>query len=438
MYNSPMKSIFVSILLYASMFTLSLLFHMTETSILSTTNPRIKASNYRKSFINNTIYLKDSYKLMMTIVLLLELILDYFATLTMENIISEVSPNTIVQLGVLVFFIVKNILLSMVFKTIAVSYCDTIAIYTSQFFLPFFIIFKFIGNIIMKISDFLIRQFAGKYDHSNNFNNKIREILFMIQDSNTSKEIEEVEIAQYFLSLYQLQIKQIMIQISEFPLIELPEDQPIQYIDDRILKYALNHDYVIIWQEDINNIIGVICIKDYLIIKQSKNYNLNTLLKEPKFILSSLTADRCLEWFKKENTEILCVVNSLGDFCGVITFDHITKEIFHYDQNKNIIPINDNEVLILGNINIRNINRKMDWEIPYDHMSISGLFTYINHSLPIQNQKIIVENYGINLKEVTNGKIQKVHISRISNEDSNTKFTEIEMDQSQNDNEEEE
>ncbi len=433
-----MKSIFVSILLYASMFTLSLLFHMTETSILSTTNPRIKASNYRKSFINNTIYLKDSYKLMMTIVLLLELILDYFATLTMENIISEVSPNTIVQLGVLVFFIVKNILLSMVFKTIAVSYCDTIAIYTSQFFLPFFIIFKFIGNIIMKISDFLIRQFAGKYDHSNNFNNKIREILFMIQDSNTSKEIEEVEIAQYFLSLYQLQIKQIMIQISEFPLIELPEDQPIQYIDDRILKYALNHDYVIIWQEDINNIIGVICIKDYLIIKQSKNYNLNTLLKEPKFILSSLTADRCLEWFKKENTEILCVVNSLGDFCGVITFDHITKEIFHYDQNKNIIPINDNEVLILGNINIRNINRKMDWEIPYDHMSISGLFTYINHSLPIQNQKIIVENYGINLKEVTNGKIQKVHISRISNEDSNTKFTEIEMDQSQNDNEEEE
>ena len=433
-----MKSIFVSILLYASMFTLSLLFHMTETSILSTTNPRIKASNYRKSFINNTIYLKDSYKLMMTIVLLLELILDYFATLTMENIISEVSQNTIVQLGVLVFFIVKNILLSMVFKTIAVSYCDTIAIYTSQFFLPFFIIFKFIGNIIMKISDFLIRQFAGKYDHSNNFNNKIREILFMIQDSNTSKEIEEVEIAQYFLSLYQLQIKQIMIQISEFPLIELPEDQPIQYIDDRILKYALNHDYVIIWQEDINNIIGVICIKDYLIIKQSKNYNINTLLKEPKFILSSLTADRCLEWFKKENTEILCVVNSLGDFCGVITFDHITKEIFHYDQNKNIIPINDNEVLILGNINIRNINRKMNWEIPYDHMSISGLFTYINHSLPIQNQKIIVENYGIHLKEVTNGKIQKVHISRINNEDSNTKFTEIEIDQSLDSDEEEE
>ncbi len=433
-----MKSMFISILLYAAMFTLSLLFHMTETSILSTTNPRIKASNYRKSFINNTIYLKDSYKLMMTIILLLELILDYFSTLTMENIISEVSQNTIVQFGVLIFFIVKNILLSMVVKTISVSYCDTIAIYTSQFFLPFFIVFKFIGNIIMKISDFLIKQFAGKYDHTNNFNNKIREILFMIQDSNTSKEIEEVEIAQYFLSLYQLQIKQIMIQISEFPLIELPEDQPIQYIDDRILKYALNHDYVIIWQEDINNIIGLICIKDYLIIKQSKNYNLNTLLKEPKFILASLTADRCLEWFKKENTEILCVVNSLGDFCGVITFDHITKEIFHYDQNKNIIPINDNEVLILGNINIRNINRKMNWEIPYDHMSISGLFTYINHSLPIQNQKIVVENYGIHLKEVTNGKIQKVHISKINSEDNSTKFTEIEMDQTSEYNENEE
>lgn len=338
---------------------------------------------------------------------------------------------------------IKTIILSMVFKTISLSYCDSVAVYTSQIFLPFFIAFKFLGNIIIIISEYLIKPFVNKYNSQSNFNSKIKEIIFIMQDNNMEKEIEEIAIAEYFLGLYQLQIKQIMIQISEFPCIELTDENllanyRIQSICDTLDNYAKDHDYVIVWQKDINNIIGVICIKDYLILRDSRNYSLRSLLKDPKFIVSFITADRCLEWFKKEDTEILCVVNDFGDFCGVITFDQITKEIFQYDKNKNIIPLDDGGVLILGNINIRNINRKMNWQMPYDYMSISGLVFHLTHSLPMQNQKITVENYTIHFKEVVNGRIQNAHISKINDDFLRENILEVPMEDSDSDDSNEE
>ena len=73
--------------------------------------------------------------------------------------------------------------------------------------------------------------------------------------------------------------------------------------------------------------------------------------------------------FKREKKRIGFVVDEYGDVKGLVTLDDILEEIvgeFSYDDDKekDILRISDNTYLIDGSVQIREINRILNWKLP--------------------------------------------------------------------------
>lgn len=379
--------------------------HLLEISLLSTTNARIKSSNFSHFFKKQALNFKKDLKTALIIILILELIFDYFLTISIDRLSTQFNEK-IYKPMFLSIIIIKKIFVFIFFKNLALSYCNSIAIIISNVLYPIFLPLKPIGKIIGFFTNLFIRPFENK-EHTT-IDNKIKEIILMLEDD--SNYLEEVEAAQYFLGLRELQVQQIMIPIQKCGEIEWNDDQ--ETFQDE-MSQLLHHDYVIVWTKKIDMVIGIIDVKDYLIFLYRKDNSMHSLLHKPKFITSTIKADNCLKWIKRDNTDVLCVVNSLGSICGLVTFEDISKRIFQYNEDNNIIKLSD-KVLILGNCNIRSINRKMHWNIPKDYTSISGLF-FDYTVLPEKNTKICIGEYEFTILEVNQNKIIKTTIRKIDN-----------------------
>jgi putative hemolysin len=375
-----------------------------EISLLSTTAAKIKSSNFSNVFKTPVLKIKKDLKVFLILVLIFELIFDYWFSISFERIIESFAFHDFSAILFYICFFTVKIFIFMTTKNIALSYCNSTAVFTSNIFYPIFFLFKPIGKLFAYLSDFLLQPFNSK--HTQTLDSKIKEIVLMLEDNGS--HLEEVEIAQYFLGLRELQVQQVMIPIQDCVCVEWSND--INMFKNR-MEGCLSQDFVIVWEQEMDNIIGIITVKDYLLFLYSHHTYTHgqfmNLLNKPRFILSTMTADQCLKWIKRDDTDILCVVNGLGAICGVIAFEDLAKRIFQYNNSDNIVIFPD-KVLVLGNCNIRNINRTMKWHIPHDSMSIAGLIIHLTGGFPVANTKIFASDYEITVLDVNNNQSKQI------------------------------
>ncbi|AFH49814.1 Hemolysin-like protein [Ignavibacterium album JCM 16511] len=166
---------------------------------------------------------------------------------------------------------------------------------------------------------------------------------------------------------------------------------------------------LIVYEENLDNIKGVILAKDLFI----KPKSVNEVLREIKFYPETKRSLEVLNELLESKISIAVVVDEFGGTAGIVTMEDIIEELFgeikdEYDVEENICRrISADTYLISGKVEIDHLNEKYKIGIPEgDYETIAGYVENRIGRIPKQGESFLIDNYDIIVVKATQTKIE--------------------------------
>ena len=169
-----------------------------------------------------------------------------------------------------------------------------------------------------------------------------------------------------------------------------------------------------IYEGNVDNIIGLVNMKDLLLYEDLENFEIHKVLRTPYFTVENKKVSELLIEMKQSTFNLAIVLDEYGELAGIVSLEDIVEEIVgevqdEYDAHEmeNIKKIDTWTYDVKGFINLHDLNDefglKLDSE---DFDSIGGLVIDKLGRLPNLNDEVVLEN-GIILQ------VQQINRNRI-------------------------
>jgi len=186
------------------------------------------------------------------------------------------------------------------------------------------------------------------------------------------------------------------------------------------------HSRLPLYNEDLDNIVGLIYAKDLLpYIKDEKlrsEFSVKEISRRAMFIPGSKLISVLMREFQEKKMHLAIVVDEYGGTSGVISLEDILEEIIgeiidEYDkEEKPITKIDDNNYLVLGMLPIDDLNELLDEDFESeDHAyeTIGGLILNAAGKIPDEGYSFELKSYLFKVVEVFDKRITKVRITKL-------------------------
>ncbi|MGN0402999.1 MAG: HlyC/CorC family transporter [Acetatifactor sp.] len=175
-----------------------------------------------------------------------------------------------------------------------------------------------------------------------------------------------------------------------------------------------------VYQNDKDNIIGLINIKDFIVVTDIEHFKIQDILRDAHYTYEyKKVADLLIE-VREKTTSVTFVLNEYGATVGMITQEDLLEEIvgeirdeYDADEMERIINIGERTWLVEGSMKLDDINDALGTELDSeDYDSISGIIIECLDRLPEDNEEVTLTN-GIKLKVqgIDQNRIKKVLIT---------------------------
>lgn len=174
-----------------------------------------------------------------------------------------------------------------------------------------------------------------------------------------------------------------------------------------------------VYEESTDQVIGIINMKDCLLLDSAEEFSIRNMLREPYFTFEHKnTADLFIE-MRKSSISLAIVLDEYGDTAGLITLEDLLEEIvgeirdeYDTDEIDDITQLSDREYMILGSTNLDDVNDALDVDFISDDYDTLGGYCIgnLNH-LPHPGEVIETDD-GILLRieSVENNRIEKIYV----------------------------
>lgn len=314
-------------------------------------------------------------------------------------------------------------------KRIALRAPESIAIAFAKPINIIRIIFKPIVFFLSGSTEILVRLFRLKNKEEEKVTTDEVMALVNMGVTDGTIDLDEKELIDNVFTFDDLKVKNIMIPRRDVIAINIDDS-----IDD-IFKIIQNEQYtrIPVYQDSLDNIIGVLNIKDIVLSLDLNNIavdSIKTILRDPYYVSEVMKADKLFKDLQNGNEQCAVVLDEDGSFAGFITMEDLIEEIFGniYDEHdeivSNILELDEERYIVLGITSIQELNRELDLEIDMEndsYNSLAGLITYYLQKIPQINDELILQNFGISIKvlEVTNNRIGKIEVMILNKENKN-------------------
>lgn len=174
-----------------------------------------------------------------------------------------------------------------------------------------------------------------------------------------------------------------------------------------------------IYKEKIDNIVGVVNMKDLLMYDDLSRFDLQKVLRKPKFTYENKKVSELLIEMKQSTFNLAIVMDEYGEFSGIITLEDIIEEIVgdvqdEYDghEEENIVKLNNQTYDVKGYLSLHDLNDYLNLDLDSeDFDSIGGLVIDALGRLPQTNDETTLAN-GIRIKvlKVEKNRIESVRL----------------------------
>ena len=175
-----------------------------------------------------------------------------------------------------------------------------------------------------------------------------------------------------------------------------------------------------VYDETIDEIKGVVYIKDILLSTKNKNVKIKNLIKY--FVPETKPLNELFEELRKNRKQIAIVVDEYGGTAGIVTMEDILEEIVGeiYDEydivQKLYEKIDENTFIFNGSVSVSEVEKILDVDIPEgDYDTISGYLIEELGKIPDENEKPVIETEKViyKIEKVKDKRITKIKACKV-------------------------
>ena len=386
---------------------LSAFFSGSETSIMALNQIKLdnaeKQGNKSAKIINS---LRKEINRVLGVILIGNNLVNISASALLTFFVIKKFGDEYVWIGTLLLTIFIIIFAEIAPKSFAAKRPESIAYPASRILK---VLTKYLGSfseILTNISNSL----TGIKNNENYFSENLNrdELKSVLEKETKEVDKEEMDALKSILELKDLTVEDILIPINEVLKIEIgnkshdvPNDKDI---------------FLPVVKSNSDEILGFIHSKEIEQFNDFSGDNIDFLI-EPYFVPEKTHLFSQLKNFQKNGKEVALVVDEYGDITGLVTLEDLIEQVLgRFDPDEDEIGINineDNSVTVDGSVTIRELNKKMDWNLPEEPAkTISGLVIDQIDTIPTGNVCINLESYNIETSKIEGSLIKEIKISK--------------------------
>ena len=302
-------------------------------------------------------------------------------------------------LAVTVFMTIIMIIFAEVMpKTIAALKPESIAFPSSYLLKPLSKILSPLITLVSFVSNNVTKLIGIDLDNANKDELKPEELRTLLQTSGVPKRQEEMLMGIFDMD--NLSVNDVMIPKNEIIGIDLNDE-----IEDIVKQLQeIDFTYIPCYLDTIDNIQGFLSLNkkaEFLGSEIKSIRNLKDELREPLFVPENTPLYKQLANFQSSGRRVGLIVDEYGDIEGIITLRSILEIIVgeittESVEKMDIMPQADGSYLVDGSMMIREVNRRLKWELPTEGpKTLSGLILEEIQIIPDTNVGLSIENYRI-------------------------------------------
>ncbi|MBQ2916865.1 MAG: HlyC/CorC family transporter [Clostridia bacterium] len=230
------------------------------------------------------------------------------------------------------------------------------------------------------------------------------EIRMMVDVGEEKGSIEEneKELINNVFEFNDKVVSEVMIHRKDIYAIDIESD-----ISD-ILKELDEYKYsrIPVYEENIDNIVGLLFIKDLLAnVNKKAKVKVSNLLREAYFVSENKPINELFRDLQRNKHQLAIVLDEYGGTAGLITMEDIIEELVgnifdeYDDEEKDYEKIDDNTFMINGSVSIHDLRKILEVEIPEgDYDTLSGYLIEELGRIPDDDEKPVIETEKVTYK----------------------------------------
>ena len=230
---------------------------------------------------------------------------------------------------------------------------------------------------------------------------------------------EEQKILEGIVSFGNTDTKQVMSPRIDVFALEISETFDV--ICPKIIEKGFSR--IPVYRDNIDQIEGVLFVKDLLPYINSAEFDWTTLIREPFFVPENKKLDNLLKDFQSMKSHLAIVVDEYGGTSGLVSLEDVIEEIVgdisdeFDDEPVNYSQIDDKNYIFEGKINLKDFYRiiEVDEDLFEDKKgeaeTLAGFILEILGNFPKKGQKVTFENCLFAIESVDQKRIKQIKVT---------------------------
>jgi len=313
-------------------------------------------------------------------------------------------------------------------KTYAAIRPEKIAFPSAYILTPLLKLCYPIVYIINKISNALLIPLGINTDNIEDKPLSQDELRSIVHEAGAAISSNHQNMLLGILELEKVTVDDIMVPRNELVGIDL--DDSVADILEQLTH--CQHTRLVVYRESIDNIVGMLHVRRVLrILGRKKEFNIDELEKltiEPYYLPEGTPLHTQMHKFQEQKRRTGLVVDEYGVLQGMVTLDDILEEIigeFTTDLqnfNQDIQPQEDGSFFVDGSTTIRDINKRLDWELPTEGpKTINGVILEHLEDIPEAGTSLRINGYTFEITQIVDNAVKKVKILPLPEDSPKTK-----------------
>lgn len=250
-------------------------------------------------------------------------------------------------------------------------------------------------------------------------------LLVTVGEEEGVLEEEETEMIHSIFEFADTPVREVM--IPRIDVIALESTATVDQAVDLALEGGFSR--IPVYEETIDNIIGVLYTKDML--KQLRENRaarpISTMVRPAYFVPETKKLDDLLREIRQKRVHMVIVIDEYGSVAGLVTIEDLVEEIVgdiqdEFDHEETLYEqVNENEFVFSAKISVDEFNDIMDTRLENEDYDTLGGFLYAQlDKIPLVGDTIDYENYRFEVLTTRGRRITKVRVERLSHQEANS------------------
>ncbi len=306
-------------------------------------------------------------------------------------------------------------------KSLAIRHSEHVAFFTSAPIDFLSRVLSFVLRVLAASSNVVLRFFGLEQGHEPSFISE-DEVKYLIREGRKSGVFEpsEEDLIHSVFRFTDTVVKEVMVPRTEIVAVERGSDI------DVILRTMNEKGFsrLPVYSETIDNIIGVVYLKDILTLHMEKRtFQLEGVLRKPYVVPPNKNVSVLLKEMREKRIHLALVGDEYGGTDGLVTMEDLIEEIvgdIRDEQEKELREIHEvaaNRYVVDGRTDIGKVNEKLGVQLPEDEFeTIGGFVLGLFGRLPAEGDQIRYGNLMFTVLRLRRNRISRIRVLKYAPE----------------------